>query len=91
MTRYINLCRETPKKQADELTKYERYKESYELYRNLEARKEYHEKYNKMYREKHSGYIDCECGTTYKILSGYSHVKSQKHIAFSQKQNSGDT
>jgi hypothetical protein len=41
-----------------------------------------------MYREKHSGYIDCECGTTYKILSGYSHVKSQKHIAYSQKQNS---
>ena len=90
MTRYINLCRETPKKE-DEPTKYEKYKQSYELHRNIEAHKHYHDKYNKMYREKHSGYIDCECGTTYKILSGYSHVKSQKHIAFSQKQNSGDT
>jgi hypothetical protein len=86
MTRYINLCRDTPKKQDEGLTKYEKYKDSYKFYE--EGRKEYHEKYNKMYREKHSGYIDCECGTTYKILSSYSHVKSQKHIAYSQKQNS---
>lgn len=87
MTRYINLCRTTPKKSADEPSKYERYKDSYELYRNLEARKEYHKNYNKMYREKHSFLIDCECGTTYKSISGYSHIKSQKHIAFTQKEN----
>ena len=89
MTRYINLCRETPK-QEEQPTKYEKYKQSYELYRNLDGRKDYHDKYNKMYREKHSGYIECECGTIYKTLSGYSHVKSQKHIAYSQKQNTAD-
>ena len=85
MTRYINLCRDTPKQ--DEVSKYEKYKDSYELYRNLEGRKAYHKSYNKMYREKHSGYIECECGTIYKPLSVYSHVKTQKHIAFTQKEN----
>jgi len=98
MTRYINLCREPPKptppeekppKKEDpaEPTKYQKYKESYELYRNLEARKEFHKNYNKMYREKHSFLITCDCGTTYKSISGYSHIKSQKHIAYFQKQN----
>jgi hypothetical protein len=40
-----------------------------------------------MYREKHSFLITCDCGTTYKSISGYSHTKSQKHIAYFQKQN----
>lgn len=98
MTRYVNLCRDAVKKEDDkpitekvkEQTKYEKYKDSYELYRNLEGHKAYHKNYNKMYREKHSGYIECECGTIYKPLSGYSHVKSQKHIAFTQKQNTAE-
>jgi hypothetical protein len=99
MTRYINLCREPPKPtppeekppKQEEPTKYEKYKESYELYRNLEGRKEFHKNYNKMYREKHSFLITCDCGTTYKSISGYSHIKSQKHIAYFQKQNTTNT
>ena len=42
MTRYINLCRDTAKKEdtkpiplEDPPTKYERYKDNYEIYRKL--------------------------------------------------------
>jgi hypothetical protein len=96
MTRYINLCREPPKptppqdkppKQEESISKYEKYKESYELYRNLEGRKEFHKNYNKNYRLKHSFLVECECGTTHKSISRYAHVKSQHHIAYFQKQN----
>jgi hypothetical protein len=99
MTRYINLCRDAVKKEDDkpimqtvpEQTKYEKYKDSYELYRNLEGRKEFHHKYNKMYREKHSFLIECECGVTHKSISKYAHIKSQRHIAYYQKQNTANT
>jgi hypothetical protein len=99
MTRYINLCREPPKpappeekppKQEDTVSKYEKYKESYELYRNLEGRKEFHKNYNKNYRLKHSFLVECECGTTHKSISRYAHIKSQKHIAYYQKQNTAN-
>lgn len=93
MTRYINLCRDPPKvepKPQEEPTKYEKYKDTYELYRNLEGRKAFHKQYNKMYREKHSFEIECECGTTHKSISRYAHVKSKGHIAFQQKQNGAE-
>jgi len=96
MTRYINLCRDVPaKKQEDpapdeEPTKYEKYKETYQLYRNLEGRKEFHKNYNKMYREKHTFEIKCECGITHKSIIRYAHVKSKRHIAFYQKQNTAE-
>lgn len=98
MTRYINLCRDAVKKEDDkpitekveEQTRYDKYKDSYELYRNLEGRKEFHKNYNKMYREKHSFLIECECGITHKSISKYAHVKSQRHIAFQQKQNTAE-
>jgi hypothetical protein len=52
MTRYINLCRDTTKKEdtkpiplEDPPTKYERYKDNYEIYRNLEHRKEFMKEY----------------------------------------------
>jgi len=100
MTRYINLCREPPKptppadkppKQEDTVSKYEKYKESYELYRNLDGRKEFHKNYNKNYRLKHSFLVECECGTTHKSISRYAHVKSQHHSAYIQKQNTANT
>jgi len=95
MTRYINLCRDAPKQvddkpitdKVDEPTKYEKYKQSYELYRNLEGRKAFQHEYNKNYRIKHSFEIDCECGITHKSISRYAHVKSQRHIAYQQLQN----
>jgi hypothetical protein len=95
MTRYINLCRDAVKptddkpitQKVEEQTKYEKYKQSYELYRNLEGRKEFHKNYNKMYREKHSFQVECECGITHKDISRYAHVKSQRHIAFFQNKN----
>jgi len=95
MTRYINLCRNSvkPEPPADtqpEQTRYEKYKESYELYRNLEGRKEFHKNYNKMYREKHSFEIECECGITHKSISKYAHVKSQRHIAFFENKNKAE-
>jgi len=96
MTRYINLCRDAVKKEddkpiSDEPTKYEKYKESYEIYRNLDGRKEFHQKYNKMYREKHSFLVECECGVTHKSISKYAHVRSQRHISYFQKQNTANT
>ena len=96
MTRYINLCRDVPAKKEqepaldEEPTKYEKYKDTYEQYRNLEGRKAFHKKYNKMYREKHSFEIECECGITHKSISRYAHIKSQRHIAYQQKQNAGE-
>ena len=96
MTRYINLCRNSVKPeppadtQPEQTSRYEKYKESYELYRNLEGRKEFHKNYNKMYREKHSFEIECECGITHKSISKYAHVKSKHHIAYYQKQNTAE-
>jgi hypothetical protein len=36
--------------------------------------------YNKAYREKHSGYVVCGCGATFKEISKYTHVKTSRHI-----------
>lgn len=90
MTRYINLCREPPKPPPDDekaITKYEKYKDNYQEYRNQEHRKDFQHKYNKNYRIKHSFLVECECGTVHKDISRYAHIKSQKHIRFYQKQN----
>jgi hypothetical protein len=99
MTRYINLCRDAIKRTDDkpitektpEPTKYEKYKESYEEYRNLDHRKEFQHRYNKTYRLKHSFMIECECGVTHKDISRYAHIKSQRHISYYQKQNTANS
>jgi len=93
MTRYINLCRDAGKPPPDkepEQTKYEKYKQSYEDYRNLDYRREFHKKYNKMYREKHSFDVLCECGITHKDISKYAHQQSKRHIAFFQNKNNAE-
>lgn len=97
MTRYINLCREPAKPPPDdktaplpEQTKYEKYKQSYENYRNLDYRKEFHKNYNKNYRQEHSFEVLCECGITHKDISKYAHQKSKRHITFLQNKNKAD-
>jgi len=36
--------------------------------------------YNRAYREKHSGYVQCGCGSVYKEISKYTHPKCAKHV-----------
>jgi len=89
MTRYINLCRSSPKQEVqpkpqddDEPTRYEIYKQSYEFYNNTDKRKEFMKEYNKNYRITHSNQIECECGITYKDISKYAHMRSKRHKRF---------
>lgn len=35
--------------------------------------------YNRVYREKHSGYVECGCGAVFKQISKYTHVKTARH------------
>jgi hypothetical protein len=98
MTRYINLCRDTPKKEdtkpiplEDPPTKYEKYRDNYELYRNLEHRKEFMKEYNKNYRLQHSNTIECECGIVYKDISKYAHKRSKRHTRYTENKNKVDT
>jgi len=36
--------------------------------------------YNRIYREKHSGYVQCGCGAQFKEISKYTHVKTTRHV-----------
>jgi len=36
--------------------------------------------YNRIYREKHSGYVQCGCGAQFKEISKYTHVKTARHL-----------
>ena len=36
--------------------------------------------YNRIYREKHSGYVQCGCGAQFKEISKYTHVKTSRHV-----------
>lgn len=38
--------------------------------------------YNKSYREKHSGYVECPCGAVFKEISKYTHVKTARHVGW---------
>jgi len=38
--------------------------------------------YNRAYREKHSGYVQCGCGSVYKEISKYTHPKCARHKAW---------
>jgi hypothetical protein len=98
MTRYINLCRDVPKKQTEKPdesveekpTKYEIYKDSYEFYNNTIHRKAFMKEYNKNYRLKHSNTIECECGVVYKDISKYAHKKSARHNNFMNELNASN-
>ena len=97
MTRYINLCRNAPKREDDKpieevehQTKYEKYKEVATFYNNTEKRKEFMKEYNKNYRLTHSEPIKCECGIIYKEISKYAHAKSKRHLAYYEKKNNSE-
>lgn len=42
--------------------------------------------YNKKYRQDHSYEIVCRCGGRYKAISKYTHLKSQRHLDFVEKE-----
>lgn len=50
--------------------------------RKKPTRKEYHEEYNKKYREEHSNTIHCACGGSFKETSEYAHKKTKRHLAY---------
>lgn len=35
--------------------------------------------YNRLYRERHSAYVECGCGSRYKEISKYTHQHSARH------------
>ena len=43
--------------------------------------------YNRKYRQAHSYDVTCRCGSTYKAISKYTHIKSQKHQRFIEEEN----
>jgi hypothetical protein len=42
--------------------------------------------YNRIYREKHSGYVECGCGSTFKEISKYTHQHTARHTKWVQNQ-----
>jgi hypothetical protein len=40
--------------------------------------------YNKLYRERHSGYVECGCGAIFREISKYTHGKSARHVKWVQ-------
>jgi len=43
--------------------------------------------YNRIYREKHSAYVQCGCGAQFKEISKYTHVKTARHLRWVSSQN----
>lgn len=68
--RYINLVPEV--KKVDKSA----------AYRNRPDRKEFMKEYYAAYRQEHSGYVECDCGSILKEISMYTHIKSKKHINY---------
>lgn len=44
--------------------------------------------YNRVYREKHSGYVNCGCGSTFKEISKYTHQHTARHTKWLQNKDS---
>ena len=40
--------------------------------------------YNRLYREKHSAYVECGCGSTFKEISKYTHQHTARHTKWVQ-------
>ena len=51
-----------------------------DLSRPTKTKSEVMQAYNKAYRDKHSGYIQCGCGSVYKEISKYTHPKCARHV-----------
>lgn len=85
--RYINLVPQvTPKPPS--VSKYKQYIETNTAYENTPERREFKKQYAKVYREEHSGYVECDCGSEVKGTSMYKHIKSKKHIDYIQNASS---
>ena len=41
--------------------------------------------YNRVYREKHSAYITCDCGSTFKEISKYTHQHTARHMQYMEE------
>ena len=54
----------------------------YEVKTHAEKMKDY----NKKYRLDHSYEITCRCGGHYKAINKYTHLKSQRHLDFVEKE-----
>lgn len=39
-------------------------------------------RYNETYRKKHSGTIFCACGSVFREIGKYSHIRSKKHMNY---------
>ena len=46
--------------------------------------------YNRIYREKHSGYITCGCGAVFKEISKYTHQHTARHVKWTGVVSSPD-
>ena len=62
-------------------------KNQVDLTRPVRSKTEDMREYNKAYREKHSGYVVCGCGATFKEISKYTHVKTTRHLGWLQSQS----
>jgi len=47
--------------------------------RPIKTKSECMREYNKTYREKHGGYVSCECGSVFKQISKYTHTGTARH------------
>ena len=54
-------------------------KEHVDFTRPVKSKTEKMQQYNRIYREKHSSYVDCGCGSRYKEISKYTHQHSARH------------
>jgi hypothetical protein len=53
--------------------------------RPMQSKTESMREYNRLYREKHSGYVNCGCGSIFKAISKYTHSHTARHIRWLQK------
>lgn len=51
-----------------------------DLSRPVVSKTENMKEYNRVYREKHSGYVECGCGAVFKEISKYTHTKTARHL-----------
>jgi len=51
-----------------------------DLSRPTKTKSEVMQAYNKAYRDRHGGYVQCPCGSVYKEISKYTHPKCARHV-----------
>jgi hypothetical protein len=56
--------------------------------RTVRTKTENMREYNRIYREKHSAYVDCGCGAQFKEISKYTHAKTARHLRWVDQKTS---